>query len=84
MFNLESQKQAPGTPGRLVKAKRKELRITQRQLADKAGVGLRFLRELESDKPTLQMNKVNQVLHLFGYELGAVPMDRKKLINEEG
>lgn len=67
-----------------VKSKRKESGLTQEELADKAGVGLRFLRELERGKPTVQMNKVNQVLVMFGYELGPVPMDRKKLLNEEG
>lgn len=39
-------------------------------MAEKAGVGLRFVRELERGKETLKMNKVNQVLELFGYELG--------------
>ncbi|TVR89295.1 MAG: transcriptional regulator [Saprospirales bacterium] len=78
----------PGYPplsvSSFVKKKRKEFGLTQRDLADKAGVGLRFVRELERDKPSLQMNKVNQVLMLFGRELGPVPLDRKKLINEEG
>ncbi len=63
--------------------KRKELGLTQKDLADKAGVGLRFIRELENDKPTLQLNKVNQVLILFGYELGPVPVNREKLLNEK-
>ena len=69
--------------GQLVKSERKDTGLTQVELADKAGVGLRFLRELERGKPTLQMDKVNQILMLFGYELGAVPLDRNKLINEE-
>lgn len=64
-----------------VKGKRKESGLTQKSLADKAGVGLRFIRELERDKPSLRMDKVNQVLVLFGHELGPVPIDRKKLIN---
>ena len=66
-----------------IKDKRKELGLTQEGLADKAGVGLRFIRELERDKPSLQMDKVNQVLLLFGYELGPIPLNRKKLINEK-
>lgn len=65
-----------------VKEKRKHLGLTQPELADMAGVGLRFIRDLEQGKPTLQMNKVNQVLLLFGYELGPVKVDRKKLIDE--
>ena len=55
-----------------VKQKRKELELTQAELASKAGVGLRFIRDLEQGKKTLRMDKVNQVLSLFGYELGAV------------
>ncbi|GAB1348996.1 helix-turn-helix domain-containing protein [Ignavibacteriales bacterium] len=52
-----------------VKAKRKYLGYTQVQLAMRAGVGLRFLRELEQGKKSLQMDKVNKVLYLFGHEL---------------
>ena len=59
-----------------VASKRKALKHTQPQLADKAGVGLRFLRELEAGKATLRMDKVNDVLRLFGHELGPVPMTR--------
>lgn len=66
-----------------IKEKRKLLGLTQEELSFKAGVGLRFIRELERGKPTLQMDKVNQVLKLFGYELGAVELDRNKVINEE-
>lgn len=56
--------------------RRKGLKLTQQQLADKVGVGLRFVRELEAGKPTLRMDKVNEVLRFFGSELGPVPMDR--------
>jgi y4mF family transcriptional regulator len=66
-----------------VKDKRKSLGLTQEELSFKAGVGLRFIRELERGKPTLQMDKVNQVLKLFGFELGAVELNRNKLINED-
>ena len=54
-----------------VKYNRSKLRLTQEELAEKAGVGLRFIRELEQGKETLRMDKVNQVLALFGYQ--AVP-----------
>lgn len=57
-----------------VKAKRKLVKLTQPELAGKAGVGLRFMRELEQGKETLRLDKVNQVLQLFGYKVGAVPM----------
>lgn len=54
-----------------VKEKEK-LGLTQPQLAERAGVGLRFIRELEQGKKSLQMDKVNMVLFLFGNELGPV------------
>jgi y4mF family transcriptional regulator len=55
-----------------IKEKRKKLSLTQIELAEKAGVGIRFIRELEQGKETLQLNKVNQVLQLFGHEAGPV------------
>lgn len=55
-----------------VKARRKAVKLTQPELAWKAGVGLRFLRELEQGKETLRMDKVNKVLALFGHKLGPV------------
>ncbi len=56
-----------------VKDKRKLVKLTQPELAEKAGVGLRFIRELEQGKESLRIDKVNQVLQLFGFEVGAVP-----------
>jgi len=55
-----------------VKEKRKRVKLTQPELAEKAGVGLRFIRELEQGKESLRLDKVNQVLQLFGHEVGAV------------
>ena len=66
------------TLSRFVKRKRKENGLTQEDLSFKAGVGLRFVRELESDKPSLRMDKVNQVLNLFGYRLGPVESSREE------
>lgn len=51
--------------------------LTQIDLAEKSGVGLRFVRELEQGKPTLRLDKVNQVLALFGHEVGAVPVNKE-------
>lgn len=67
-----------------LKEKRKQLNLTQSDLAEKAGVGLRFIREMEQGKTTLRMDKVNQVLKLFGAELGVIPVNRNKLIDEKG
>ena len=58
---------------------RKQYDLTQIDLSEKAGVGLRFVRELEQGKQTLRMDKVNQVLILFGSELAPAPMNRSKL-----
>jgi y4mF family transcriptional regulator len=55
-----------------VKRRRKSLDLTQEQLAKKAGVGLRLVRDLEQGKNTLRLDKVNQVLRLFGYVAGPV------------
>ena len=59
-----------------VKERRKMFNLTQVDLAEKSGVGRRFVRELEQGKPTLRLDKVNQVLALFGHELGAVPVSK--------
>jgi len=60
----------------LVKRRRKQLGLTQVDLADRAGVGLRFIRDLEQGKQTLRMDKVNQVLALFGHCLEPVSEDQ--------
>lgn len=55
-----------------VKEMRRQFGLTQVDLADKSGVGLRFVRELEQGKQTLRLDKVNQVLRLFGRQAGPV------------
>ena len=55
-----------------IKEKRRQLKLTQPELAERAGVGLRFIRELEQGKPSVRLDKVNQVLALFGSEIGVV------------
>jgi y4mF family transcriptional regulator len=61
---------------KFVKDRRMAAGLTQPDLAEKAGVGLRFVRELEQGKQTLRMDKVNQVLQLFGYQLGPLEIKR--------
>ncbi|SMG47153.1 transcriptional regulator, y4mF family [Marivirga sericea] len=61
-----------------VKEKRKSLGLTQEDLSFKSGVGLRFIRDLEQGKPSLRMDKVNQVLTLFGHELGPIQSERNE------
>lgn len=57
-----------------VKEMRKQYNLTQIDLSEKSGVGLRFVRELEQGKQTLRLDKVNQVLNLFGSQVGVVPI----------
>ncbi len=53
--------------GKQIKALRKKFQLTQVELAERAGIGIRFIRELEKGKPTVRLDKVNQVLTFFGY-----------------
>jgi len=53
--------------------------LTQVELSYRSGVGLRFIRDLEQGKSTLRMDKVNQVLAMFGAELGPVVGERSEL-----
>ena len=59
-----------------VKERRKKLGMTQVTLADRAGVGLRFVRDLEQGKTTLRLDKVKQVLQMFGGAVSVGEMDR--------
>ncbi len=56
-----------------LKQQRKQNNLTQEELAAKAGVGLRLVREIEQGKTTMRIDKVNQVLALFGAELTVNP-----------
>ena len=59
------------TISQFIKQKRKEAGLTQEEFAIRSGLGLRFVRELEQGKETVRMDKVNQLLAMFGME--AVP-----------
>ena len=63
-----------------LKTLRKEYGLTQEDLALKCGVGLNFVRQLEQGTPSLRMDKVNQVLAMFGSELAPV---RSEELNEK-
>jgi y4mF family transcriptional regulator len=63
-----------------VKTRKNQLGLTQKDLAERAGVGLRFIRDLEQGKESLQLDKVNQVLALFGPKMGPIKIeDRDEL-----
>ena len=54
-----------------VKMLRKKYNLTQEELSLNSGVGLRFVRDLEQGKETLRLDKVNQLLDFFNYEMVA-------------
>ena len=60
-----------------VKSRRKQLKLTQEELAAKAGVALTVVRKIEQGKENLSLAKVNQVLNMFGHVLG--PINDKQL-----
>lgn len=62
--------------GSLVRHRRQANHLTQRELSELAGVGVRLVSELERGKATLRMDAVNRVLTVFGLILGAVPSPR--------
>jgi y4mF family transcriptional regulator len=64
--------------GEKVQEMRKQAGLTQEELAYRAGVGLRFLRELEQGKATVRMDKVSQVLEFLGCHLRVEKNGRKE------
>jgi y4mF family transcriptional regulator len=66
--------------GEFVRARRKANAFTQSELGDLAGVGRRFVSELEQAKPTVRLDAVNKVLAVFGKTLGVVdaPKDNER------
>ncbi len=64
------------TIAEFVREKRREYGLTQLDLSMKTGVGIRFVRELEAGKPTIRLDKANQVLALFEAEVGVQAKDR--------
>ncbi len=61
----------------IVKQLRKENNMTQEQLSIKSGLGLRFIRDLEQGKSSLRLDKVNELLDLFNYEM--VPQEKSRM-----
>lgn len=63
--------------GQFVRDRRKAGRMTQRELGELAGVGTRFVSELERGKPSVRLSVVNKVLAVFGKSLGIVDAPRQ-------
>jgi y4mF family transcriptional regulator len=55
--------------GKFVQEQRKLVKLTQKEFADKSGLGLRFVRDLEQGKESCRMDKVLQALQMFGATL---------------
>ncbi len=60
-----------------IKELRKHAKLTQVEFAKRAGVGLRFIRKLEQGKPTVRLDKVNQVLKFFGYHIEVIQNEKE-------
>ncbi len=63
----------PAEIGAIVRSARKAQNLRQDQLAGAAGVGLRFIVDLEAGKPTAQLGKVLLVLRTLGCSVAITP-----------
>ena len=70
---MPSRAPTPADIGRIVRSARKAAGLRQYELAGAAGVGLRFVVDLEAGKPTAQIGKTLQVLHALGCSIDIVP-----------
>ena len=68
------------TLAEFVKTKRKEVKLSQAEFAERAGVALTVIRKIEQGKGNLNLEKANQVLKMFGHELA--PISSKELLNK--
>jgi len=60
---------SPQQLGAALRAARKQLKLTQPQLALAAGVGVRFIVDLEAGKPTVRLENVLRVIDALGGEI---------------
>ena len=67
------------TIGLYIKNERKKAGLSQEDFAARAGLGLRFVRELEQGKETVRLDKVNQALAMFGMEAVPGEIDRSDI-----
>ncbi len=64
---------SPADLGVAVQSLRRQMGLRQRDLALAAGVGARFLVDLEAGKPRLQLDRILQVLEALGAQLAILP-----------
>ena len=60
----------------MVRERRRRLDLRQEDLADLAGVSLRFVQALEAGKATVQLDRVEAVLEVLGLRLTVEPVPR--------
>ena len=75
---IDNKMEAKTIIAQYVKVVSKKYKLTRVDLSETAGVGLRFVRELDQGKTTLRLDKVNKVFELFGSECGPVPLKREE------
>jgi y4mF family transcriptional regulator len=61
---------------RVIRDRRRQLELRQEDLADLAGVSLRFVQALEGGKRTVQLDRVEAVLAVLGLRLRVEPVRR--------
>jgi y4mF family transcriptional regulator len=72
LINLYANTYRMNLIAEFVKARRKQLGMTQEEFSDKAGVALTVIRKIEQGKENLSLSKVNQVLSMFGHVLSPI------------
>ena len=62
---------------RTIRDRRRQRGMNQTDLASLAGVGRRFVSDLENGKPTLRVEQIQRVLEVFGLRLSVRPLERE-------
>lgn len=68
------------TIGEVIKENRKRMKLTQKQVAVYADVSPKFIIELENNKPTIQLDKLYDVLDVF--DLTLLVVSKKEIENK--
>ncbi len=71
--NSQQMSLTPEQLGKIIRQTRKQLGVTQADLALTSGTGLRFIGDLENGKPTCQIGKALRVMQTLGIGLEAIP-----------
>jgi HTH-type transcriptional regulator/antitoxin HipB len=78
---MQTPIETPEHLGHIIRKTRKVLGLTQPQLALAAGVGVRFIVELEAGKPTVRLENVLRVLQVLGITISASGFDETPQLN---